>query len=38
MVDTRPNIIFITTDQQRFDTIHALGARGRLGRFIMHDM
>ncbi len=26
MVDTRPNIIFITTDQQRFDTIHALGA------------
>lgn len=26
MVDARPNIIFINTDQQRFDTINALGA------------
>ncbi|MBK1880468.1 sulfatase family protein [Pelagicoccus mobilis] len=25
MQDTRPNILFILTDQQRFDTIHALG-------------
>ncbi len=25
MADTRPNIIFIITDQQRFDTIRALG-------------
>ena len=25
MVDERPNIILIVTDQQRFDTIHALG-------------
>lgn len=25
MVDSRPNIIFIITDQQRFDTIRALG-------------
>src|SRR5690554_5698253 len=23
----KPNILFITTDQQRFDTIHALGNR-----------
>ena len=26
MADERPNIIFINTDQQRFDTINALGA------------
>lgn len=26
MADSRPNIIFIITDQQRFDTINALGA------------
>ena len=25
MVDSRPNIIFIITDQQRFDTIRGLG-------------
>ena len=26
MPDDRPNVVFITTDQQRFDTIQALGA------------
>ena len=25
MGDTRPNVLWICTDQQRFDTIHALG-------------
>lgn len=25
MSETRPNIVLITTDQQRFDTINALG-------------